>query len=601
MTKTRQEVAVEDRWNIEKLYPTREDWEKDYLANTNQGQESQWPEVTAFIGKLNNGPEEVKKALETLLERQRQLSKMHTYASLRYNEDKANDVAKGDLFKATSAYHEFTQATSWFEPELLSLPDSTLKSYLSSPVLKDYVFYLEKIVNLKPHTLNKENEEILALSLKALQASRKAFGAMNDADFKFGTVVDSKGNSYNVTHGQYAVSIRDQDRVLRENIFKKYHGTFIDFENTLCELLAGQVSNDIFMARARKFNSSLESALKPNNIDTSVYHSLINAVTKRINSLHRYNKLRKKILKLDTQYNYDLQVPLTPSLDIKMSYKEAEQAIIESVAPLGKDYQKTLADGLLKERWVDRFENKNKHSGAFSGGCYDSMPYILMNYKSLMRDVFTLAHEAGHSMHTKLSKSQPYQYYDYPIFVAEVASTFNEELLSQYLLKKYTGKNEQIFLINQKIEDIRGTLFRQTMFAEFELLIHEMGEKNIPLTPSALRQEYAKLNSKYMGPDVEFAPEASIEWARIPHFYANFYVYQYATGISAALALAQKVTQGGEKERNDYLTFLKSGSSKYPIDLLKVAGVDMKTSAPVEAAIDRFDQLVTQLEKLLES
>ena len=601
MVKTRDEVSIDDKWNVENLYPSREVWEKDFVTVTHEGKNPRWPEVASFEGKLNEGPETVKKALDTILGIQRQLTKVHTYARMRSDEDKADDVSKTALVKATSAYFDFSQLTSWFEPELLFLPTETLNSYLKSPLLKDYIFYLERIIMLKPHTLSQDNEEILALSAKALQSSRKAFSALNDADFKFGTIVDSKGKSYNLTHGQYALCIRDQDRVLRENAFTKYHGTFADYENTLCELLAGQVYNDVFMARARKYNSSLEAALTPNNIDPSVYHSLVQSVNKRIGSLHRYNKLRKKVLNLEKQFSYDLQVPLTPNLDIQMPYHEAEKAIIEAVAPLGKDYQKTLEQGLLKERWVDRYENKNKHSGAYSGGSYDSLPYILMNYKNLLRDVFTLAHEVGHSMHTHYSKSQPYQYSDYSIFVAEVASTFNEELLSQYLLKKFTGKNEKIFLINQKIEDIRGTLFRQTMFAEFELLIHEMAEKNIPLTPATLRQEYAKLNSKYLGPDVNFTPEASIEWARIPHFYANFYVYQYATGISAALALAQKVTKGGEKERDAYLAFLKGGSSKYPIDLLKVAGVDMRTSTPVELAIDRFDELVGQIEELLAS
>ena len=400
MVKARTEVAHNDCWNVEKLYPSPAAWEKDYQSIANEGKKPRWPEVAAFEGKLGQGPETVKKALEIIFQIQRKLTKLHTYARMRHDEDKADDNAKTNLVRATTTFQDFSQAISWFEPELLGLPDSTLNTYLKSPLLKDYVFHLEKIVKLKPHTLSKDNEELLALTAKALQSSRKAFSAMNDADFKFGAVTDSKGKSYDLTHGQYALCIRDQDRLLRENAFKKYHGKYVEFENTLCELLAGQVNNNFFQAEARKYPSSLEAALTPHNIDPAVYRSLINAVSKRIGSLHRYVNLRKKALGLDSMHVYDLQVPLTPNLDLKMSYEEAEQAVIESVAPLGKEYQKLLSDGLLKDRWVDRFENKNKHSGAYSGGCYDSMPYILMNYKDLLRDVFTLAHEAGHSMHS---------------------------------------------------------------------------------------------------------------------------------------------------------------------------------------------------------
>lgn len=467
--------------------------------------------------------------------------------------------------------------------------------------MTEYRFYIEKIVRVKKHLLSPE-EELMALSAKALQASHKAFSALNDADFKFGTVSNNKGEEAELTHALYGLFIRDQDRSLRENAFKKMHGKYLDYENTLCELINGQIQSHIFNARARNFSSSLEAALFPKNIDTSVYHSLIQAVDEKIGTLHKYVKLREKVLGVGPLHLYDMYVPLTSQVDIRMSYKEAQDIVIESVAPLGNAYQNLLRKGLQEGRWVDRYENKNKRSGAYSSGCYDSMPYILINYKDLLRDVFTLAHEAGHSMHSLLThQTQPYQYGDYPIFLAEVASTFNEELLMRLLLQRSNSVEEKIFLVNQNIEDLRGTLFRQTMFASFELFLHEMAEKNIPLTPKLLREEYMRLNTKYFGPGVTIDKEAEAEWARIPHFYYNFYVFQYATGISAALALSNRVLKGGKQEQEDYLSFLKAGSSRYPIEILQSAGVDMRTPQPVKAAIQKFDGLVDELERLLSS
>ena len=439
----------------------------------------------------------------------------------------------------------------------------------------------------------------MALAQKALQTSPKAFSALNDADFKFPPAVDSKGQSHPLTHAQYQVLVRNADRTLRENTFKTYHGIFHNFENTLAELVDGAVQKNVFNAKGRHFASSLDAALFPKNIDTNVYHALIQAVHEEIDALHAYYEVRSEILKLKPLHLYDMMVPLTPDLDIKMPYTQAEDVIVEALAPLGSDYQKALRKGFKEDKWVDRYENKNKRSGAYSSGSYDTQPYILMNYKDILRDVFTLAHEAGHSMHSFYShKNQPYQYGDYPIFLAEVASTFNEELLTRHLIKTAQNKDEKIFLINQKLEDIRGTLFRQTMFAEFELKIHTLAEQNIPLTPQLLKEEYFKLNQFYFGNKVHVDQEIEIEWARIPHFYYNFYVFQYATGISAALALAERVCQGGGKEREDYLGFLKSGCSLYPLETLRRAGVDMEKPGPVKAAIQMFRNLTQELKKL---
>lgn len=600
--KKREEVLLEDQWNVEALYPNQEAWEQALKAFVPHPQQKpHWPAFQAFQGTLQQGPERVKQALDLMMQIDRELSKLYTYAHLRHDEDITNPQFKKSYEQILTLAHSFAQESSWFQPELLALPENCLQEYLNAPVLAAYRFYLEQIVRLKPHTLTPDNEELLALAGQALQASHKAFSALNDADFKFGEILDSQGVSKPLSHATYGLYIRDQDRVLRQNAFKQYHQQFAAYENTLSELLSGQTHNHILNARARHYQSSLEASIFPKNIDLSVYHALIQAVHERLDVLHRYMDLRKRILQLDELHLYDIYVPLTSAVDIHLTYPEAEQLVIDSVKPLGPEYQELLRKGLQEQRWVDRYENQNKRSGAYSGGCYDSMPYILMNYKTLLRDVFTLAHEAGHSMHSLYSrKTQPYHYSDYSIFLAEVASTFNEDLLTRLLIERCQDPHEKIFLLNQKIEDIRATLFRQTMFAEFELLIHQLLEQGTPLTPQLLKEEYRKLNQLYFGPAIVIDPEIEIEWARIPHFYYNFYVYQYATGISAALALAEKVVKGNEQDRDAYLAFLKGGSSKYPIEMLKMAGIDMTSPAPVKAAIQTFDQLLTELENLLD-
>jgi len=599
--KTREEVPLDDRWNVEALYPNQNAWEQAFKKFVPNPQKSpHWPALQQYQGTLEKDPKKVKEALDLMMGIDRELSKLYTYAHLRHDEDIANPQFKKNYEQILTLAHAFAQETAWFQPELMALPDTVLNQFLASPILSDYHFYIEKMIRMKKYTLSPDNEKLLALAGQALQTSYKTFSAINDADFKFGSVENSQGEAKPLSHASYGIYIREQDRLLRERVFKQYHQKYETYENTLCELLTGQVQNHLFQARARQFSSCLESALFPKNIDTSVYHALIEAVHERLDVLHRYMQLRKRILQLDELHLYDIYVPLTSAVDIRMPYAEAEKIVIESVAPLGKEYQEFLRKGFQKQRWVDRYENQNKRSGAYSSGCFDSLPYILMNYKDLLRDVFTLAHEAGHSMHSLYSrKTQPYQYSDYPIFLAEVASTFNEDLLTRLLIERCKDPHEKIFLLNQKIEDIRGTLFRQTMFAEFELLIHQHVEQGTPLTPQLLKQEYRQLNQTYFGPATVIDPEIEIEWARIPHFYYNFYVFQYATGISAALALAEKVVDGQEKDRTAYLSFLQGGSSKYPIDMLKMAGVDMTSPAPVKAAIETFDRLLSELEQLL--
>lgn len=599
MLKKRSEVAQDDKWNVEALYPSHDEWKKDF--NDFCATTPKWSKLESYRGRLNNA-KILKEALDLLMECARKISKLYTYAHLRHDEDITNNEYKVSYNQIFTAIHTFQQAIAWFEPEIISFSDTDQQKLLEDPLLQDYRFHLEKIIRIKAHTLAPEQEELLALSGRALQTAHKTFSALNDADLSFGTAEDSNGQPHTLTHASMGLLLRNQDRTLRENVFVKMHQKFGEFGNTLAELLQGQVQNHLFQARARGYKSCLEAALYPKNIDTAVYHSLIDTVNQNLAPLHKYIALREEVLGLKPLHLYDMYVPLTPDFDMKMDYDRAEHVVIESVSALGIEYQDILHKGLKTGRWVDRYENKGKRSGAYSSGCYDSMPYILMNYKSIIRDVFTLAHEAGHSMHSYYShKAQPYQYSDYPIFLAEVASTFNEELLTRNLLKTCTSIEEKIFLLNQKVEDIRATFFRQTMFAEFELLIHEAAEKGQPLTPDFLNAEYRKLNAKYFGPSVELDPASDHEWSRIPHFYYNFYVFQYATGISAALALAEKVCSGGDKERKAYLDFLKGGCSKYPQLLLQGAGVDMTSPAPVQSIVKTFDSMVDELSHLLRS
>lgn len=594
MTVTREDVPQCDQWNIEALYPSAESWQKEFDSL------SAFSACTVHKDKLDQSAQNVLDTLNAYFTTERLLRKLYTYAHLRHDEDITNNSTKMAYQSIMSRYHQFSQETAWLQPEILSMSQEKLQALISNPLLKEYSFFLEKLQRLKPYTLSGEQEELVALAEQALETSSRAFSAINNADFKFGEIEDATGSKTPLTHATYGLYIRDRDRILRKNAFSAMHGKYFEYENTLAELLAGQVQGHLFNAKAHRYDSCVQAALYSKNIDTEVYHSLVKTVREKIGGLHRYMKIRKQLLKLDTLHFYDLHVPLVPSVDMKFSYQEAEDLVIDSVKPLGNEYVNLLHEGLKSGRWVDRYENKNKRSGAYSSGCYDSMPYILMNFKGILRDVFTLAHEVGHSMHSFYSRqTQPYHYADYTIFVAEVASTFNEELLLKTLLKRAKSPEEKAFLINEKIEDIRATLFRQTMFAEFELLIHEAAEKRIPLTPQFFKEEFTKLNKAYFGEEVIFDEEIAIEWARIPHFYYNFYVYQYATGISAALALSDKVHNGSAKDQKNYLEFLRSGSSNYPIDLLAKAGVDMRTPQPVTAAIEKFNSLVSELESTL--
>ncbi|HKY99568.1 MAG TPA: oligoendopeptidase F [Rhabdochlamydiaceae bacterium] len=599
VTKERGNVPWEDCWNVEALYHSWEAWEEDLKTWGREECRPRWPEIERYKGKLGD-PFVLCALLEVLLQIDRSLTKLYTYAHLRHDEDVASELGKKAYSRITALFYEFRQETAWVEPEILALSDGKVSELISADILQPYRFYLERVVRMKPHTLTAEKEELLALAGKALETSYRTFSSFNNADLKFPAVEDSLGNMRELTHGKYLLYLQEKDRKLREGAFKNLHRSFLGYENTLCELINGQVQGHLFEAKARHYPSCLEAALFPNQIDTSVYLSLIEAVRQGLPAMHRYLYLRKKALGYDSLHFYDLHVPLTKEAEIKMNYEEAVELVVEAMAPLGAEYQKILRKGLTFERWVDRYENARKRSGAYSSGCYDSMPYILMNYHGAFSDVMTLCHEAGHSMHSFMTcRHQPYHYSQYPIFLAEVASTFQEEMLLRHLLARCKSKEEKAYLINKKIDDLRGTLFRQTQFAEFELRLHQWAEEGMPLTPALLKEESCKLNKKYYGPALTDDEEIAIEWSRIPHFYYNFYVYQYATGISAAHALVEKVLEEGPSAKERYLSFLSSGSRAYPLDILARAGVDMRKPDAVQSVVRQFDLLVGELEKLL--
>lgn len=589
----RKDVKLQDAWDLSPMYSSLAAWEKEYECLTSS-KDSFVETIVSYRGRLAEGPHVCKQFIEYSMEIDRTLSKLITYAHLLHDQDVGEDVNKNLYGKIRHKAHEFAEAMAWFEPELLQLSSEMLDAIMHYDGLKQYRFYFERLIRSKPHTLSKEEELLLSIAGKATQGPYHIFSSFNNADLKFKKAKTEQGQEFDVSHGSYHLYMESKDRTLRKSAFESMHQAFAAFENTLTETLQAQVNSHVFYAKARKYSSALEAALFPHQIDQKVYTNLIETVRSRIDAMHRYVSARKGYLGIDKVHAYDMYVPCVKDVSMRYSYEEAVELIVEAVAILGKEYQHQLRLGLTSQRWVDRYENERKRSGAYSSGCYDSYPYILMNYQGTLSDVLTLAHEAGHSMHSYLScKHQPYHYSGYSIFVAEVASTFNEELVFRSLMSKVRSEEEKKYLIGKRIDGIRGTLFRQTLFAEFELKIHQIIEQGEPLTPKLLKELYRTLNREYYGSDFCSSDLVEYEFSRIPHFYSNFYVYQYATGISAALALVEKVTR--ENNPQPYLEFLSSGSKDYSLNLLKQAGVDMTSSSPVNVLINQFDHLVSQL------
>lgn len=597
MASVRKDSKKEFTWDLTHLFSDEAAFEKE-LSALKVEEERNFISLNQYRHSIQS---ELIPILETYFSLMRKIDAIYTYAHLKHDEDVA-ETKNSELYKrAMSLLERFQTESSWIEPAILSMDQKDLDAKIHLKEAAPFYVYLKKLALMKAHVLSEKEEKLLALSQTPIKAVSKAFSLLNNADMKFDPAIDSDGKKHELTHGTYSLLLKSYDRNLRKSAFMNLHQKFLDHENTICELLSGCVQAHDFQAKARGYKSCLDAALFPHQIDTAVYHQLIKTLSSHVEPLNRYLELRKKRLKVSELHVYDLFVPIVEDVSTHYPYEEAVDHVLDSYEILGKPYLDIISKGLKKERWVDVYENKGKRSGAYSSGCYDSVPYILLNYQGTFSDVMTLSHEIGHSMHSYFSNhTQNYQNSSYAIFVAEVASTFNEELTFRKLLKLAKTTKERIYILSQKIDSIRSTLFRQTLFAEFELKIHEMAEKQIPLVPNSLKELYMQLNEKYYGKVLQLDPLLAVECFRIPHFYYNFYVYQYATGISAAYYLAEKVLAKEEGALDKYLNFLSMGSSKFPLELLKEAGVDMQKKDPIVHLVERFSYLVDCLEKEFE-
>lgn len=592
----RSAVPVSDTWDLTPLFTSPVEWEAALTSATEQ-----LSRYETFRGRLGEGPDVLRAFFEFDAAFSRLLDRLATYASLRSAEDQADGAAQALRAKYQHLATRASEAASFFRPELLSLPGTRLDEYLQSPVLADWKLVIERIARYRPHTLSDREEKLLAMQGQMAEASNLIFTQLNNADLRFGTLKDEKGRQLELSHATFSSFLNSPSREVRSRAFHQYYAQFDAHKHTIAAALASSVHRDVYYAKVRGFGSAREAALFPDNVPLSVYDQLVASVRRGLPSVYRYLEVRRRAMKLKTLHHYDTYVPILANLKKQHTWDQAVEVVCESLAPLGSDYVQTLRQGLTVARWCDRYPNRGKQSGAFSSGCYDSPPYILMNFRpDVLEHVFTLTHEAGHSMHTWYSvRHQPYQYHDYVIFVAEVASTFNEQLLARHLMSRARDDRERAYLINRQIDGIRATIIRQTMFAEFERDIHAMAEAGEPLTLQSMRQAYRRLLDAYFGPEFVVDEVLELECLRIPHFYRAFYVYKYATGLAAAIALSQKVLAGEAGARERYLGFLQAGGSKFPLDLLKDAGVDMTTPQPVDAALRHFDELVTQLDQLL--
>lgn len=580
---------------MESIYPTNNGWEKDF-----ESVGERLPGLQAFQGKVGESARSLLGCLKFRDQVEVILERLLVYAYMRRDEDNANPTYQALQDRSTGLASEFSATGSFIVPEIVAIPDETLEAFFKEePELEVYRQHLAQIVREKAHIRSAEVEELLAQTSEATSGAGNAYQMLNNADLKFPTIRDENGDEVELTKGRYSQFLESSNREVRRAAFEAMYASYGKYKNTIGATYSGSVKRDIFYAKARRYPDSLTASLDSDNIPVEVYDNLVETVNRNLPVLHRYMSLRKKVLGLDELHMYDIYVPLLADVKREIPYQEATETVIEAFAPLGQEYVKIVDDG-IKSRWIDVYESQGKTSGAYSSGGYTTQPFILLNYQDSLDSLFTLAHELGHSLHTyHTNHAQPYVYANYSLFVAEVASTANEALLTHYLLKRTTDKKLRAYLINNELEKFRGTLFRQTMFAEFEREAHRMAEQGEALTPDALSAMYKELNRRYFGPEVVIDDQIELEWMRIPHFYRAFYVYQYSTGISAATALSQQIINEGQPAVERYKTFLSSGSADYPTNLLKKAGVDMTTPAPVQQALDRFAELLDELEQLL--
>lgn len=593
--RARADVPVDDTWDLTAIFPNEAAWEAEVEAIR-----AELPRVTALQGTLAEGPGRLLEALRLQDELGERLTRAYSWAGLRKDEDNTSAAAVAAHDRVVALSVEAGQASSYLEPEILALPDGTVERYLDEE--QELVLYrhgLQDLLRLRAHVLSAESERLLASAGEITMAAGSIFTMLNNADLTHGTLTDESGNEVTLTKSNYLRYMESRERDVRRQAFEGMHRAYLDHRNTLATTYSSSVKTDIFFARTRGYGSALEASLAPNNIPVAVYDNLTEVVNRRLPLLHRYIALRKKVLELDQLEVYDLYVPIVPEVDAEYTYDRGVETVLRSLGPLGDEYRTILA-GAFDSRWVDVYENRGKTAGAYSWGVHGVHPFILMNWAGRLDDVFTLAHEVGHALHSHYSSTtQPFTYSRYTLFVAEVASTVNELLMTDALRRETDDRAVQMYLINHALEDFRSTLYRQAMFAEFERWAHEHVEGGGALTPDVLSERYGELCARYYGPDVNISESTAVEWARIPHFYRAFYVFQYSTGISAAAALSKMIVDEGEPARKRYVDFLSGGSSKYSLDLLRDAGVDMTTPDPIERALDVFEALLVELEALV--
>jgi len=593
---TRSEVPESDKWDLSHLLTDVSKWQEDFAWL-----QSTYPKFQKWKGKVGESAQMLAAVLAFEKSLEQKMERVYHYASLQLAEDSTNNEYLARVGQLQNLLTKIGEAAAFVVPEIMAINDEKFARFIADPALKDWRIKLHKIRRMKPHVLSEPEERLLALGSVALSGYDNTFSQLTDVDMKFGVLMDEAGRERPLTQSSFSSFLVKRDHELRKRAFHQFYTEFHDHEYTLAASLAYSVKADVFHARARRYPAALEAALFPDDVPIAVYDGLIQSVRANLKPLFRYFDLRRRVLGLNELHHYDTYVPLVSEIETRFTFDDAVEMVLAALAPLGKEYVDVLAEGLRSKRWCDRYENKGKRSGAFSSGSYGAPPYILMNYKKdVFADVYTLAHEAGHSMHSWFSQnSQLFQDYEYPIFLAEVASTFNEELLTHHLLQTTADPKMRAYIINRQIDDLRGTLFRQTMFAEFEKLIHAVEESGDALTLAVFKSEYHKLLETYFAENFVLDPELDLECLRIPHFYHAFYVYKYATGISAAVALSQCVLSGEPGNVDAYLNFLRSGGSQFPLETLKAAGVDMATPAPIESTLRLFERRLAELEELL--
>lgn len=591
----RSQVREEDTWNLKDLFESDEAWE-NCLVEIKETADK----IIVMEGKVGESAANLLQVLSDDDIVDEKFGRAFSYASRLFDQDQTNAINQGMYQKVHALAAEIGSKTAFLTPEILSISEETLEGYYKAePGLELYRKAIEEIQRLKDHRLSVEMETLMAMTSQMGQTASGTFSVLNNADLKFPEMEDENGETIRITNGRYIGLVESSDRRVRKEAFEKLYSVYEQFSRTMASLYDGQVKKQIFNAKARKYESTLEAAVTANNVPSKVYYNLIDTVEKNMDKLHHYVRLRKKCLGLEEMHMYDIYPPMIADAAKKVPFEEAKETVLKALAPLGEDYVAKVKEG-FDNRWIDVYENEGKRGGAYSAGVYGVHPYVLLNYNNTLDNMFTLAHEMGHAMHSYYSnETQPHVYSHYKIFVAEVASTCNEILLMEYLLKNTTDPKEKAYLYNHYLDSFKGTVYRQTMFAEYEMKTNKMVEDGVSLTADNLCKLYKELNEKYYGPDVVSDREISFEWARIPHFYYNFYVYQYATGFSAAVALARGILKEGQPAVDRYKKFLCGGCSASPIELLKIAGVDMESPAPIQSALDVFGEIIEELEKLV--